>query len=76
MVDCKHLQPTAARPIKRPTQNNSWAWKLKTEDLLELTRGDRGLALDSVSALVANCNVTGTFAAATLGRHFPFGRCL
>eukprot|EP00904_Undaria_pinnatifida_P002427 jgi/Undpi1/12185/HiC_scaffold_5.g01861.m1 len=26
----------------------AWSYKLKTEDLLELTRGDRGLALDSV----------------------------
>ncbi|CAM9297046.1 unnamed protein product [Ectocarpus sp. 4 AP-2014] len=26
----------------------AWNYKLKTEDLLELTRGDRGLALDSV----------------------------
>lgn len=56
------------RSIDRtPGQNNSCLWKLKTEDLLELTRGDRGLALDSVSVRIATfIKVTRTFPAEQL----------
>lgn len=60
-----------------PDQHNSGVWKLKTEDLLELTRGDRGLALDSVSSLLVTCSVTQAYTVAKLSRQAFFsGRCL